>query len=64
MHTFTPEGLELRDGTFDFRLRHAVEGSLPSADRLYEIGVFATSGEGHAAALAYGDKCIAEHKFG
>ncbi len=64
IHTFTPECQELQDGTFDFHLRHAVEGTLPSADRHYEVGVFSTSEEGYAAALAYGDKYIAEHKFG
>ncbi|CAE6791594.1 hypothetical protein PQR37_01450 [Paraburkholderia nemoris] len=64
IHTFTPECQELQDGTFDFHLRHAVEGCLPSADKHYDVGVFATSKEGYAAALAYGDKYIAEHKFG
>jgi hypothetical protein len=64
IHTFTPECMELQDGTFNFHLRHAVEGCLPSADKHYDVGVFATSEEGYAAALAYGDRCIAEHKFG
>jgi hypothetical protein len=32
IHTFTPECMELQDGTFNFHLRHAVEGCLPSAD--------------------------------
>ncbi|ASV97056.1 hypothetical protein [Paraburkholderia aromaticivorans] len=64
IHTFTPECVELQDGTFHFHLRHAVEGTLPSADKLYDIGIFSTSQEGHEAALAYGDKYIAEHKFG
>jgi hypothetical protein len=64
IHTFTPECLELQDGTFDFHLRHAVEGRVPSADEHYDVGIFATSKEGYAAALAYGDHYIAEHKFG
>ncbi|KAE8755453.1 hypothetical protein PQR70_17510 [Paraburkholderia madseniana] len=64
IHTFTPECLELQDGKFDFHLRHAVEGCLPSADQHYAVGIFATSEEGHAAALAYGDRYISEHKFG
>jgi len=49
IHTFTPECLELQDGTFDFHLRHAVEGSLPSADKHYDVGVFATSKEGYGS---------------
>jgi hypothetical protein len=64
IHTFTPECLELQDGKFDFHLRHAVEGCLPSADQHYAVGIFATSEEGHAAALAYRDRYISEHKFG
>ena len=64
INTFTPECIELQDGTFNFHLPHAVEGCLPSADKHYDVGVFRTSEEGYAAALAYGDRYIAEHKFG